>query len=125
MTIFSKYYVWVKNRTNKQIYVLQQILSAQTMNCVYLIYCEKCKKQYVGQMKNELCVRAYQHAHTILHKIEKRRFVVQHFLAHSLPSLRISGLQANPLWNLQDRLKTEGLWIKRLDSLYPRGLNEA
>lgn len=79
----------------------------------------------MGQTKNELRVRAYQHAHNILHKIEKHRFVVQHFLAHGLLSLRITGLQANPLWNLQDRLKTERLWIKRLDSLYDRGLNEA
>lgn len=126
--VTCKYFVplkWVKNKTTKQIFTLQQTLSPQITNCVYLIFCMKCKKQYVGQTKNELRVRAYQHAHNILHKIEKRRHVVQHFLMHGLTSLKITGLQANPLWDLRERLKTERFWIKRLDTLYPRGLNEA
>lgn len=115
---------WVKNRFNGQIFKLSNTLSHESVNCIYLIYCLKCRKQYVGQTKNELRVRAYQHAHNIVHKIEKRRLLVKHFLAHGLDSLRITGLQTNPLWSLKERLRAESRWIKRLDTLHPRGLNE-
>lgn len=122
-----KYYAslrWVMNNSTKQIFQLLRPLSHQTTNCVYLMFCLKCRRQYVGQTKNELRVRIYQHVHNIVHKIQKRRHVVQHFLGHGLAALRATGLQANPLWSLQDRLRAERMWIKRLGTLYPRGLNE-
>ncbi|MGL5746098.1 MAG: GIY-YIG nuclease family protein [Cetobacterium sp.] len=123
-----KYYLalkWIKNVTTKQIYQVDRTLSPDTRNCVYLIFCTKCKKQYVGQTKNEVRTRIYQHTHNILHKIHKRRFLIQHFLVHGLSSLRATVLQTNPLWSLRDRLRAEGFWINRLNTLYPRGLNEA
>lgn len=123
-----KYYLalkWIKNVTTKQIYQVDRTLSPDTTNCVYLIFCTKCKKQYVGQTKNEVRTRIYQHTHNIIHKIHKRRFLIQHFLLHGLPSLRATILQTNPLWSLRDRLRAESLWINRLNTLYPRGLNEA
>lgn len=106
---------WVKNRTNKLIFQINLTISPDTSNCIYMIYCIKCKRQYVGQTK-----MIYQHTHNIIHKIEKRRFVVQHFLSHGLLSLGATVLQTNSLWNLQDRLRMERLWIKKLDTLYPR-----
>lgn len=122
-----KYYVhlrWVKNRTSKQIFQVDSNTSVETANCVYMIFCNKCKRQYVGQTKNELRKRIYQHTHNIINKIEKRRFIVRHFMSHGLPSLRATVLQANSLWDLKDRLKAERSWIKKLGTLYPRGLNE-
>lgn len=122
-----KYYTpaqLVVSRFSRTVFQLPRALSHETCNCVYLVYCTKCKKQYVGQTKNELRVRIYQHVHNITHKIEKRRHVVQHFLLHGVQSLQATGLQANPTWSLKDRLRAEALWIKRLDTRYPRGLNE-
>lgn len=116
--------LWVKNRFNGQVFKLPHSLSHECVNCIYLVHCLKCRKQYVGQTKNELRVRAYQHAHNIMHKIEKRRHLVQHFLVHGLDSFRITGLQTNPQWSLKERLRAESKWIKRLDTQYPRGLNE-
>lgn len=116
---------WVQNKTTKQIYDVQRNLSFQMSNCVYLIFCSKCHKQYVGQTKNRLLLRVYQHLYNIRNKIEARRFLVKHFLEHGLSALKVTGLQSNPFWTLRERLKTEREWIKRLDTLYPRGLNEA
>lgn len=123
-----RYYVskrWVKNKTTNQIFEIQQSLSPHTVNCVYLISCTKCTKQYVGQTKNEINTRVYQHTHNIKHKIVKRRHLVQHFLIHGINSLKITGLQSDLRWSLQERLRMERLWIKKLDTTYPRGLNEA
>lgn len=123
-----KYYTpaqLVVSRFSKKVFQLPRSLSHETCNCIYLVYCTKCHKQYVGQTKNELRVRIYQHAHNITHRIEKRRHVVQHFLLHGLTALRVTGLQANPSWALGDRLRAEAQWIKRLDTRFPRGLNES
>ncbi|MGL5995246.1 MAG: GIY-YIG nuclease family protein [Pseudomonas proteolytica] len=105
-------------------YQVPQQLTPIICNCIYLIYCAKCSKQYVGQTKNALRIRIYQHTHNIKNKIEKRRHVVQHFLTHGLEAFRVTGLQSNPFWSLCDRLKFERLWIMRLDTKFPRGLNE-
>ena len=115
---------WVFNRSTKQVFQVSQQLTPITHNCIYLIYCAKCSKQYVGQTKNALRTRVYQHTHNIKNKIEKRRHVVQHFLTHGLEAFRVTGLQSDPFWSLCDRLKFERLWIMRLDTKFPRGLNE-
>lgn len=114
----------VKNRSTGRIFRLQHLLHSRVSNCIYLIFCVKCRKQYVGQTKNELYSRIYQHIYCINNKIEKRRYLVRHFLSHGLTSLRFVGLQASLFWSLSDRLRAERLWMKRLDTLYPRGLNE-
>lgn len=123
-----KYFVqtkWVMSRSNKKIYKIPRPLTHESINCIYLTFCVRCRRQYVSQTKNELRVRVYQHAHNILHKIDKRRHLVQHFLTHGLSSFKVTCLQSNPAWSLTERLRAESIWIKRLDTVYPRGLNEA
>ena len=115
---------WVKNYTNKQIFKLTQILTPQTTNCIYLISCLKCSKQYIGQTKNTILTRLYQHIYNIRHKKETNTHIVQHFIEHGLTSLRVMGLQSNQLWTLHKRLQMERLWIVRLDTKHPKGLNE-
>jgi len=90
-----KYFVllkWVKNIFNGQVLRLSRPLSHECTNCVYVVFCLKCRKQYVGQTKNELRVRAYQHAHNIVHKKEKRRHLVRYFMIHGLEPFRVTGL---------------------------------
>lgn len=115
---------WVCNAFTKQVFDVQQPLSPRTCNCVYLIYCLKCHKKYVGQTKNALRIRIGTHKCNIIRKNKSRRYVVEHFLAHGIESFRVTGLQSRPWWTLQDRLKAERLWINRLETRYPRGLNE-
>lgn len=115
---------WVQNKTNKNIYETQRNTSAGVCNCIYLIYCTKCHKQYVGQTKNQLSLRTYQHTYNIRNKIEKRKLLVKHFVMHGLSALRVTALQSSPFWSLRERLRFERIWIKRLDTVYPRGLNE-
>lgn len=111
-------------RTSKQIFKTDPNTSPDTWNCIYLIFCIKCNRQYVGQTKNEFRKIIYQHSHNITHKIEKRRYVVQHFFFHGLLSLRATVLQTSPFWDLKDKLRIERYWIKKLDTLYTKGLNE-
>lgn len=114
----------IKSRSTGRIFHLSHVLNGRVSNCVYLIFCTRCRRQYVGQTKNELQYRIYQHVYNITHKIEKRRHLVLHFLSHGLTSLRFSGLQTCAFWTLSDRLRAEKLWMKRLDTMFPKGLNE-
>lgn len=107
-----KYFVqskWVMSRYNKKIFKIPRPLTHETTNCIYLVFCVRCRRQYVGQTKNELRIRAYQHAHNIVHKLNKRHHLVQNFLAHGLPAFRVTCLQTNPAWSLSERLTQRGL----------------
>ncbi|MGL5565305.1 MAG: GIY-YIG nuclease family protein, partial [Plesiomonas sp.] len=101
-------------------------ISLDTRNCIYGIRCTKCGKQYVGQTRNAIADRLYQHKYSIRKGMltNKRSWLVEHFRRHGLQSLQIRGLEHNPRWTLKHRLYKEYLWIKKLDTQVPRGLNE-
>lgn len=100
-------------------------ISLNTKNCVYGIRCAKCGKQYVGQTKNSIRMRMYQHRYTIRRGVVvgSRRTLQDHFRRHGLQSLRVMGLEHNPRWTLRQRLFKEFLWIRRLETRVPNGLN--
>ncbi|KAL2076550.1 hypothetical protein ACEWY4_027853 [Coilia grayii] len=115
---------WVTNYSIKQVYKIKQNFTLRSTNCVYLISCIKCTKQYVGQTKNSLATRLYQHHYNIRNRKETSTHIVKHFLDHGLTSLKISGLQTNQYWSLTQRLQVEKAWITKLDTRHPKGLNE-
>lgn len=116
--------LWVTNQHTKQIYKITQPITFQTTNCIYLITCIKCTVQYVGQTKNTILTRLQQHVYNIKNKKEIHTYLVSHFLQHDLFSLRVTGLQSNLFWTTGMRLKAEREWISKLDTKFPKGLNE-
>ena len=116
--------LWVKNYNTKRIFQIRPTLTLQTTNCIYLITCTKCSKQYVGQTKNSIKTRLYQHIHNIKHHKETHTHIIRHFLLHSLSSLRVMGLQSNAIWTLKERITAERHWMTKLSTWHPLGLNE-
>lgn len=114
---------WAINYRTKMVYPLQENIKAQSKNCVYLISCSKCKAQYVGETQNSIAVRLAQHRYNIRNQKETGTFLVQHFLKHGLTSLKVTGLQHNPLWTRTRRRQVEQEWITKLSSKHPQGLN--
>lgn len=115
---------FVKNYTNGQIFQINQRFFPQSKNCVYIITCTKCEKQYIGETRNTLATRIWQHKYNILHKKETDTELVKHFIDHEWNSLRISGIQSNPLWTDIERKKLERRWIYWLNTKSPNGLNK-
>ena len=115
---------WVSNHSTRFVYRIKQIITPQTPNCIYLISCVKCRLQYVGQTKNTIMTRLYQHMYNITNHKETQTYIVSHFIKHGLSSLRIAGIQHNPHWSLAIRLTEEKQWIDKLSTIHPRGLNE-
>ncbi|KAK2863636.1 hypothetical protein Q5P01_003169 [Channa striata] len=114
---------FVKNRFSKTIYKIDQVFTPQTHNCVYLIFCLKCGIQYVGETKNSIRTRMWQHRYNIKNNKEANTPLVNHFILHGMQALRVAGLQSHSCWTDIQRKMYERRWIYRLHTLEPIGLN--
>lgn len=91
-------------------------------NIVYCIICKQCSLLYVGETGQTLAERLKQH----LYSIGEGRLhtpLVQHFHVYPLNSLGILGIQSCATWTEGQRRRHEELWIGRLNSRFPYGLN--
>ena len=103
------------------IYNIRHQFTCTSTNIIYLITCNKCKKQYVGHTTNQLNTRINHHRSNILNK--KSIYISQHF---NRPDHSISNLKVQPIDKgdtLQELLKLETFWIKTLRTRVPNGLN--
>ena len=64
--------------------------NCKTKNIVYLIECRKCKKQYVGEMKNPLHLRMNGHRSNYYRKLPDKP-VAEHFntIGHTFEDLTV------------------------------------
>uniref|UniRef100_A0A1A8LK21 GIY-YIG domain-containing protein n=1 Tax=Nothobranchius pienaari TaxID=704102 RepID=A0A1A8LK21_9TELE len=115
----------VKGHGSKTGFCIQQGLNHSTMNCVYCIRCSKCGKQYVGETKNSLRSRLYNHVSTIRNGRKPGTALVKHFQEHGVKHLQISLLESRTGWTTGQRRHVERQWIKRLNTQVPNGLNTA
>jgi len=101
----------------------------ESRNLVYLITCKYCHKQYVGETKQTLHARTYQHSYSVRKDLNTP--VARHF---QNPNCKwdeasvecIEALRGDPDDNLyvsQKRLTRELYWIVELCTLTPYGLN--
>lgn len=114
---------FIKNRKEKTIFKISQEFNTRSTNCIYVLFCTKCGIQYVGETQNTLSVRMYQHRYNIRNKRHVETPLVAHFLIHGLESVRMAGLQKNTNWTNLERKKIEQIWIYRLKTREPYGLN--
>jgi hypothetical protein len=113
---------------NGRSYKVLSKVTCNTNNLIYCLTCTICKKQYVGQTKNQLYIRVNQHRSDI--RTERGTTVAIHMknshgvkenaplLIHVLQLIRG---EAND--TQQGRNKWESIWMSRLNSYIPGGLN--
>ncbi|MGL5598702.1 MAG: GIY-YIG nuclease family protein [Aeromonas sp.] len=92
-------------------------------NCIYLIRCQKCRKGYVGETKNDINTRFKAHRYNVRVEVRRKGHITSHFGRHGECNMRVTGLEHNPNWGKRDRLRRERMWIKRLGTQFPKGLN--
>lgn len=114
---------YIRNQSNKKIFKISQHFAPQTTNCIYVIFCDMCGKQYIGETKNSMATRMWQHRYNITNKKETTTPLVRHFLFHGLQNLRMAGIQSNLLWTDTERKKMERRWIYWINTKEPFGLN--
>jgi hypothetical protein len=110
-----------KSQQTNQTFYIKHNLSCNSKNVIYLITCQKCGIQYVGQTSLTLRDRFTRHRFDIRHKANKS--VSNHFnnSDHSMDDCSITPIE---LVEDQEKLtKREHYWIQKLKSLMPGGLN--
>lgn len=115
---------YVQNKLTKEVFSTHQSGTVHSKNCVYLITCKQCGAQYVGETGNTILVRMTQHKYNIVRGKETDTYLVQHFREHRWNSFSVMVLQTNPQWSVSLRKRTEKIWIQKLGTAHPQGLNE-
>ena len=101
-------------------------VSCRSQNLIYCIECKLCGKQYVGQTKNQLRVRMNNHCSSIRTNADTP--VSRHYNMHGhISALNFTVLQlirSSDKEREQDvRNSCENIWIARLHTITPNGLN--
>lgn len=125
-TPYPEYYRkrrFVYNRTTKEVYSTHPTGTPDTKNCVYIIECKECGLQYVGETGNTIRTRLTQHKYNITRQKNTNTHVTQHFIGHGWEAVGVTALEANPNWTTAQRRRSERLWISKLDTRFPKGLN--
>lgn len=117
------YRKYIQNRTDKTFFKITQKLHWLTTNCVYMIFCQNCGIQYIGETKNSLALRIRQHKYNICNKKEIQTPIVEHFISHGWDALRAMIIQSNQSWTDKDRKQKERQWVYNLNTKQPFGLN--
>ncbi len=101
-------------------------LSCRSKNIVYLLSCNVCGMQYVGETSRELHCRYMEHVRTIK-KNQLDTYLVKHFNqpGHSSDDLLVQILDIiTDDFSKNHRETKELFWIKALVTAYPFGLND-
>lgn len=115
---------FIYNRKKKTVFKISQSFSPHSTNCVYVIFCGRCGKQYIGETGNSISTRMMQHRYNVKNRKHIDTPFVKHFIAHGWSAVRVSGIQGNSLWTVKERKQAERRWIRLLDSKEPLGLNK-
>ena len=96
-------------------------ISCSDTSIIYLIVCKRCSIRYVGETSRSLRSRISEHVYNILRSIPTS--VSQHFNSScSLADFSFTALERST--NTTRRRKKETRWMRRLNTLAPRGLNQ-
>lgn len=98
-------------------------IDCSSTHVIYLITCNRCLKQYVGQTSQSLRTRMMQHRYNISCQ-DKYRPVSIHFNLpdHSITDFRVTGITTASR-DTRQRLAQESAWIRLLSTWQPWGLN--
>ena len=117
----------------------QDFLTCKSENIIYMIYCQVCNIQYIGETKQKL-IRRFSNHKTNINGKKSGQVVHKHFeeSGHGISNLRVipiekidkNNVNLRGLNEIQKdkaitkyRLEREKIWISKLQTAYPFGLN--
>lgn len=114
----------IRTATAGRVHRIPKQRSHTTSNCVYLLRCNSCQILYVGETQNSLRTRLTTHRHAIRNHPKRPTHVTAHFQRHGLTNFHASILEHDPHWSVGQRRRRENFWIRKLDTRFPKGLNQ-
>ena len=118
------------NKHNHKTFPITSLLTCESKNIIYLISCQKCHLQYIGETNNTVRDRLNGHLSDIRRNTDKP--VARHFNTndHNIKDLIISPIEKitenitqDPEQTKKIRLIREDFWIEKLNTLTPNGIN--
>ena len=121
--IVSQEHITVKATATNFKYDIKGSLDCQTSNVVYLLLCNKCSDQYVGQTEKTLSKRFLQHRGYVNNK-KLDKSTGHHFnqAGHSISDMRINIIEKVYSRDPQMREIRESHYIKEMNTFH-RGMN--
>jgi hypothetical protein len=115
----------IHSTTHNKDFFLNHSISCNSSNLVYLITCQRCYMQYVGETSRTLRDRLNDHRSAI--KLHKNTPIGVHFNDgnHSVLDLKIVGIELVTPGNNSNGMRKirEKAWQKQLGTVHPLGLN--
>jgi hypothetical protein len=98
-------------------------ITCNTRNLIYLVACQICSKQYIGETKRHLKKRIYEHIYSI--RNNKPTPIAQHFNkpGHDISHFEASGLCKMYGTSTNSRRQCELKYITSINTLSPNGIN--
>ena len=116
--------VITSSTNNKKFQVIGNI-TCKSNNLVYLVTCNRCQKQYVGETSRTLAERINQHLSSI--RLRKLTPIALHFNSqgHKLNDFRIIGIEIIQDNSQSQRIRRmkEITWQNLLQTTFPHGIN--
>ena len=104
-------------------HVLKGLYTCETSSVVYIITCKKCNLAYIGQTGRALKKRIQEHLQYVANNTEATG---KHFRSHghSLSHMSVQVIEQVQPESKMHRLTRENMWIQRLCTREPTGLNK-
>ena len=112
-----------RSNTRDESHKMHGEFNCNTVGVVYLVTCNKCSTQYVGQTMRKFQIRLKEHVSDIEHR---RDTVLSHHFnskRHSINNLRAQIIEKVSPSDTHTLLEREKLWIQTLFTRHPHGLN--
>ena len=115
----SKYF---KSTNTREAFKLKGDFNCKTTGVIYLLTCEKCNLQYVGQSGWSFHARIREHMHSI---VKNEKTIGMHFNSKGHDHLHMKATVIEKVIpnTPHFRLEREEFWIKTLHTKAPYGLN--
>ena len=107
-----------------EVFTIRHKMTCDSSNIVYLLYCDTCRHtQYIGETKNSLRTRFYQHRSNI--NTNTGTHVTRHFNSqnHTLANMKCLAMEKVHTDDTEKRQERESFWIRKMRTLFPLGLN--
>ena len=113
-----------RSTTTSKLYKIKGHHTCNSTNLVYLITCDRCGLQYIGETGQQLKARFAGHRSDIRREDEYKP-VSRHFshATHDIEDVHVIVLERNNSWNNVTRRIAETTLIMELQTQQPAGLN--
>ena len=100
------------------------LIKAMTENSIYILTCDTCGIQYVGETMDKFNIRLNNHRSS--YKTNKNCPLTRHLHStkHPFDNVTFQIIEVNTEWDTTARRRRENFWIHQLHTLEPDGLNE-